>query len=397
MTATALLHPFSPQGMLDPYPLLAAMRRIRPAFLDPGMGVWLLTSYELCQVALRNPAFSAAQGQQQRVREGDLPTTMLNTDGSEHLRLRSPAAAAFAARSISRWRPRVAALAAEVVRALPRGGKRTVDVVAEVAAPFATAVIGLAAGVGDDHWTELGRLARAASPNLNPILRGADAVAARSAAEALGEFLNGHADDAVLAGSELTPSERLGILSLIVVGGYEPLADLCSTALALILDTPGTAERLRGDPQLMDRAVDEAMRLESPIPFTSRVCVDGWTGADVTIPAGAPVLAMVGAANRDPAVFPDADAFSLDRPGNQQMALGAGVHHCLGAPLVRQATAALLTELLAASPDVSPAAGPARSWRPTLVPRGLTELLVQLPGDGPRGPGELRQNTLFGS
>ena len=381
MTATAMHHPFSPEGMLDPYPRLAAMRRARPAFYDRGMHMWLLTSYQLCQLALRSPAFSAAGGQQQRVRDDDLPTSMLNTDGAAHVRLRSPAAAAFSARAVARWRPRVARVAVRTVDALPSGGGDRIDVVTTVAAPFAESVIGLAVGVPEDRWTELGRVARAASANLNPILRGAEAATASRAALELNEFLAAHADDSTLTGGELSSAERLGILSLIVVGGYEPLADLCSTTLALLLGAPGTVDRIVGagrDSDIVERAVDEAMRLESPIPFTSRVCVDGYTDGDVAIPAGAPVLAMLGAANRDPAVFPDPDSFSLDRPSNPQLALGNGAHHCLGAPLVRQATAALLTALLTTHSELRLEAGSTRNWRPTLVPRGMSELWVRL-------------------
>ncbi len=378
MTRSAVHHPFSEIGMRNPYPLLAAFRRLRPAFFDQGMGMWLLTSHELCRVALRSPSFSASQGQQQRVRADDLPISMLNTDGELHARLRSPAAAAFTAKASSRHVADVRTAARGLLAALPPAGSATeVDMVRAVAAPFAEAVLGLVTGLPRALWPALGAVAGPASANLNPVLRGEDAVAATRAAVTLNEFLAQHASDVVGEDSDLTPGERLGILSLIVVGGYEPLADLCSTALSLILDTPDALDRLRGaEPETYATAVEEALRLESPIPFTSRVCVDGYRTDSVDIPPGSPVLAMLGAANRDPAVFDDPDTFLIDRRPNAHLALGGGVHYCLGAAVVKQSCAALLAELIQSRPAVRRVPDTRSPWRPTLVPRGLARLPI---------------------
>jgi len=379
VTMTALHHPFSDLGMRDPYPLLAAIRRTRPAWYDKSMGMWLLTSHQLCRVALRDPSFSAAQGQQQRVRSDDLPISMLNTDGDLHRRLRTPAAAVFTAKAASSRTDEIRAQARTVLAALPpTGAGRNIDVASAISAPFAVAVLGLVTGVPRSRWPELGELAAAASANLNPVLRGEQAAAAATAATALQKFLGRHAREILKSDADLSAGERLGILSLIVVGGYEPLADLCSSALSLILDTPSAPDRLRaGGPEAYARAVDEAMRLESPIPFTSRVCVGGYRTDSVDIPPGAPVLAMLGAANRDPAVFDDPDTFVLDRTPNVHLALGGGVHYCLGAAIVKQSTATLLAELLGSRPGIVREPGSASPWRQTLVPRGLSALPVR--------------------
>ena len=379
MTRSAVHHPFSEMGMRNPYPVLAAFRRLRPAFYDEGMGMWLLTSHELCRAALRSPAFSAAQGQQQRVRADELPISMLNTDGALHARLRSPAAAAFSARATARQAGAVRSVARDILAALPPDGSDSdVDLVPAVAAPFAEAVLGIVTGLPRALWPALGAVARPASANLNPVLRGDDAVAAVRAAVDLNTFLAAHAPDLLGSDHDLTPAERLGILSLIVVGGYEPLTDLCSTALSLLLDTPGAVDRLRGaEPAVYAAAVDEAMRLESPIAFTSRVCVVGYRTDTVDIPRGAPVLAMLGAANRDPAVFDDPDSFRLDRRPNAHLALGGGVHYCLGAAIVKQSCATLLAELIESRPAVRRQPGTDSPWRPTLVPRGLTRLPIR--------------------
>ena len=380
-----LLHPFSPQGMRDPYPVLAAYRRIAPAYFDRGMKLWLLTGYRECRDALRDPAFSAAAGQRQRARDDALPVSMLTTDGDEHARLRSPAAAAFSARAVARLGGDLRAIADELVDELP--AERQADMVARLAHPFAARVLGRLLCLEPEHWPALGALARAAAPNLDPMIRGAAAELARQASAALHDFLLLHsrrlrtsalATD--LAGlpvaADLSESERIGIFSLTVIGGYEPLAVGVASALDLLLDRPEVLDELRAHPDAMAGAVDEALRLESPIPFTARVCVDGYRTDRAEIPAGAVVLAMVGAANRDPAVFVDPDAFDARRSPNPHLALGGAAHFCLGAPVVRQATAILLNTLLERLPGLRRVPGTTATRLDSAVPRGLASLPI---------------------
>jgi cytochrome P450 len=122
--------------------------------------------------------------------------------------------------------------------------------------------------------------------------------------------------------------------------------------------------------------VDEALRLESPIPFTARVCVDGYRTDSAEIPAGAVVLAMVGAANRDPAVFADPDVFDPGRSPNPHLALGGAAHFCLGAPVVRRSIEALLATLLHRMPALRRATGTAATRLGSAVPRGLATLPI---------------------
>lgn len=177
-------------------------------------------------------------------------------------------------------------------------------------------------------------------------------------------------------GDGLTAAERLGILSLTVVGGYEPLAIGVATALHLLLQRPPLLQELQADPALLSGAVDEALRFESPIPFTARVCVAGFDTGKVRLPAGAAVLALLGAANRDPLIFAEPDVFNPHRTVNPHLALGGGPHFCLGAPLVRRAMATMLELILSERPHVRPAPGKAPQWRTSLVPRGLAVLPV---------------------
>lgn len=395
MTAQ-LLHPFSPQGMRDPYPVLAAYRRLSPAYFDRGMNLWLLTGYRECRDALSDSAFSAAAGQQQRARDDALPVSMLNTDGDEHGRLRSPAAAAFSSRAIQRLDGDLRQLAEQLVDRLVAEagtsittGSRTggVDMVARLAHPYAEQVLGRLLCLAPAHWPELGALARAAAANLDPMIRGAAAEQARRASNVLNDFLLLHsrrlraaAEPTDLGGlpvtADLSESERVGIFALTVIGGYDPLAVGVASALDLLLDLPAVLADLRARPARMDAAVDEALRLESPIPFTARVCVDGYRTNSSEIPPGALVLAMVGAANRDPAIFADPDAFDAGRSPNPHLALGGAAHFCLGAPLVRRATGILLATLLDRLPGLRRAPGAGATRLAGAVPRGVATLPI---------------------
>ncbi|HEX5417798.1 MAG TPA: cytochrome P450, partial [Chloroflexota bacterium] len=110
---------------------------------------------------------------------------------------------------------------------------------------------------------------------------------------------------------------------------------LLGNAVLCLLDHPDQLARLRANPGLLPAAIEETLRYESPVQGITRV-----TTADVkiggqTVPAGSPVIAFIGSANRDEAVFPDPDHFDVARAPNPHLAFGAGIHFCLGAPLAR--------------------------------------------------------------
>ncbi len=376
-------HPFSPRGRADPYPAYRWLRDNDPVHHDATSHMWLLTRHADCVLALRDPRFSAALGQRERVRDEALPPSMLTTDPPEHQRLRKPGALLLGPAAIRSVGDGIAAEIDQVLAAL--AGREKVEATADIGEPLATGVLARLFGLPPQDRAAFADLARRTAVNLDPLVGPAAAAAARAATGELTAFLDERAGSAgaapfgrLIRDGGLTRPESLGIATLAVIGGWQPLAEMVGNALLWLLPRPGAAEALRAaDDEAGVKAVDELLRVEAPIPFTARVTTEAVSLPGGTIPAGARVLALVAAANRDPEVFDRPDDLVLDRSPNPHLAFGAGTHLCLGAPLVRHAGALLLRGLLDRYPGLRPV-GPPPGWAQTLVPRRLDGLTLTL-------------------
>ncbi|MEU8318596.1 cytochrome P450 [Nonomuraea sp. NPDC048881] len=384
-----LPHPFSPRGRLDPYPAYRWLREHDPVHFDVTSRMWLLTAHADCALALRDPRFSAALGQRERVRDDELPPSMLTTDPPEHQRLRSPGALLMGPAAIRGIAGDIEAGIGAVLDGL--AGRAEIEATADLGEPLATGVLARLFGLPAADVPAFAGLAARVSVNLDPLAGPQAAAAGRAAMGELTRFLGERADAAaqaaeaaagngpggspfgrLAADDRLTRAEMLGIAALTVVGGWKPLAEMVGNALHWLLPRDEAAGLIRdGGPQVAEAAVDELLRLESPIPFTARVTTEAVPLDGGLIPAGARVLALVGAANRDPAVFDRPDELLVTRSPNPHLAFGAGTHLCLGAPLVRQAGGLLLSGLLERYPGLRRTGKPP-AWAPGLVPRRLT-------------------------
>jgi cytochrome P450 len=128
---------------------------------------------------------------------------------------------------------------------------------------------------------------------------------------------------------------------------------------------------------LLENAVEELLRFDSPVQFTSRIPTEDVELGGRRIPAGQPVMCVLGAANRDPAQFPDPDRVDLGREDIRHVAFGMGPHYCLGAPLARLEGAVVFSTLLRRFPDLRLADGPPPEYRDNFNLRGLKELRVE--------------------
>ena len=175
----------------------------------------------------------------------------------------------------------------------------------------------------------------------------------------------------------LTDAELLATSNLLLVAGHETTTNLIGNGLLALLRHPEEVARLRNDPALIPNAVEEMLRWDSPVQATVRVTKTAVELGGQTVPEGALIVAMIGAANRDPAVFPDPDRFDITRTDNHHLSFGFGAHFCLGAPLARLEGEIVFATLLRRFPRLRLEGGEVRH-RPNFALRGLLELPVGL-------------------
>ncbi|HEY2639945.1 MAG TPA: cytochrome P450 [Streptosporangiaceae bacterium] len=319
--------------------------------LPDGSAGWLVGGYEEVRQVLVDQRFSralaVAPGRSLQGTEVAAAGSINGLDPPEHTRLRTLVASAFTARRVEAMRPRVAGIVAELIDAF-RGQPQPADLVAGFSLPLPVQVIcdmlGVPAHDVDQFhaWSDtvLGDWERD-SDQILPAL-----------AELYGYFTRlievkraEPADDLMTAliaardeGDRLS-EEELTVLGLsLLIGGHETTANQINMSLLTLLDHPAELAKLRADPALIPGAVEEFMRyvrLGGGAMPPARVTTEDVLLGGVTIPAGEAVLPLYATANRDPSVFSNPDQFDVTRAPMNQLAFGAGAHHCLGAQLAR--------------------------------------------------------------
>jgi cytochrome P450 len=193
-------------------------------------------------------------------------------------------------------------------------------------------------------------------------------VAARDASAAAGSAAAGD-------GTGFTEDELLQTLTFVFMAGVDTMTNLLTNATAALLAHPRQAALLRARPQLAPRAVEEVLRYDAPVQLVGRVAAAGATVGGLGLRSDQLVVALLGAANRDPARFPAPDSFDITRSGASVLSFGGGIHYCLGAPLARLQAGAFLTALMSRFPSLRLAGQPRRAGT---VFRGFDYLPVAL-------------------
>jgi cytochrome P450 len=313
---------------------------------------------------------------------------MLAVDPPDHTRLRRTATPAFTRRRVDRLEERVRAIAHGLLDDLAvQDG--VVDLVAGYAFPLPFTVICELLGIPEPDRAGLGRWIRTLlTPDPGP-----DAV---TASEAIVGYLGALLDlkrvepgedlvtDLVVAARDgaLTRQETLSTIFQLFVAGHDTTTSLIGNATVALLRHPAQRDALVADPGLASRVVEETMRWDAPVPHsTFRFATEDVPIGDVVIPAYAQVIVSLAAANRDPARYRDPEAFDISRTDGSHLALGHGIHHCLGAPLARMEGRIALAALHTRFPGMRLAVDPTElRWGhgDGLVLRGLSELPVML-------------------
>jgi cytochrome P450 len=376
-----LFDPFAPGFADDPYPHYATMREQAPVYLHP-FGFWLLTSYDDVAWLLREPGLSVEDGNvaagstMRELREemfrDQAPQasalSMLDRDPPDHTRLRRLVSKAFTPRAIQALRPRITALVDGMLDNMAAQG--SVDLVDALAFPLPFRVIAEMLGTPPaDHdrirhltGTVVRSLEPVADPELVRAIMAASDEMSQIAADMIAWKRANPADDLLTAlihaeddGDVLDDDELVAQTLLLYIAGHETTVNLIAGGALALLRHPAQLALLRTDPALVGNAVEEMLRYDSPVQATRRITLEPLTVGDVSIPAGAFVMASLGSANRDERFWgTDADELRLDRENaRQHVSFGAGHHHCLGASLARLEAAIAFERLVDRFPGLA--------------------------------------------
>lgn len=369
MSQAAGFVPCSGPTWRDPYPMYAALRDSDPVHHVADGDYWVLSRFSDVFAAARDTAtFSSAQGL--TFHYGDLDaagladaTPMVMLDPPEHTDFRRLVARGFTPRRVADLEPTVRAFVVERLERLRQRGEG--DIVAELFKPLPSMVVAHYLGVPAadrarfDGWTDAIVAANASGDAL-------------SAPDAVAELLDYFShlievrrqdpgddtiSDLVAAGNggEAVPVLRiLGFAFTMVAGGNDTTTGMLGGSAELLTDRPDQRALLLERRDAIGEAVDELLRLTSPVQGLARTATRDVTIHGTTIPAGRRVLLLYSSANRDPREFgDDAEQLRVDRRPRQIMSFGYGAHHCLGASVARLQARVALEELLGRCPGFS--------------------------------------------
>lgn len=358
--------PRRPEIRNDPYPAMNRLRELSPVHRAPP-GYYRVARYADVARILREVKAGV------RTTAGKLPFTdesmfertfMLQRDPPDHTRLRKLVSRAFSVPAINRMQREIEVLVSRLLDEIEK--KSEMDVIADLALPLPSEVICKMMGVplSDREkftvWTAqathglLGELAE-------PDVQARALAAAMSLADYFDRLIvkreNDLGDDLVSAlvraeadGDKLSGQELLTQLIGLLIAGFETTIGLIGNGVRQLLLHGAELEKFRRRPELVDRAVEECLRFDGPILATRRVLHEDVVIGGVPIPKNSTVDVLLGAAHRDPSVFPDPDRFDVERDPNPHFAFGGGIHYCLGAQLARVEARAAIGALVTRFP-----------------------------------------------
>jgi cytochrome P450 len=370
---------FSAAGRANPYPLYERLRPFGPAVTTPD-GMLLVSGYATMSVLLRDHrlvkapertlAASGYPDWQARPSLRLMFTSLLMLNPPAHTRLRRLVSGVFTTRRVELLRPAVEKIVDDGLDALDGAP----DFVDAFAFPLPVNVIGELLGIPASDRPMFQGLARDWVTVLEDLRPEAVDRGDRAAAE-IGSYLGAlakerarrPADDLISAmvsaldGDRLTDEELVTMAALLLAAGFETTTGLLSNGLVALLAFPRQAARLRDSatPELAASATEELLRFDAPVQLLfSRIADADMEVAGLRLTAGQRVTTLLGAGNRDPAVFSAPNALILDRREQASLSFGGGIHYCLGAPLARLEASVAFPALLSRYPRLSLAGTP---------------------------------------
>lgn len=387
----------------DPYPTYHAVRAADPVHWSEAWGCWVLTRHADVVATLQDPETFSSRGRVTNVIERTYPSAFLqqtrplldhfkqgliNADPPDHTRLRRLIQKTFLPRTLERLRPRVESVVNDLLDAIPPEAEA--DLVRDLTHPLPVIVIAELLGVPREMRDQFKRwsaeiLEFQAVPRADPavVLRSQTALLeCRSYLRTVVEERRRSPREDLLsdlarveeAGDCLSEEELMSTGVALLVAGHETTTNLIASALYLLLRHPEELARLRTHPELLPAAIEETLRFESPLQRVGRTATRDVRIGERQIRRGDSVLALLGAANRDPEAFPEPDRFDIGRSPNRHVAFGSGPHFCIGAALARLEAPIALAAVRRRWPDLRLGTGPFE-WNSGVM-RGLRSLPV---------------------
>ncbi|HSG90876.1 MAG TPA: cytochrome P450 [Pseudomonadales bacterium] len=393
---------FTPEFIEDPYPSYRFLLEHQPLFRVPDMPLHVATRHADCQEIVRDRRLGHAfregleeqwgQDAEQVLADNpvyrNLGNSILLMDPPDHRRIRGLVAKAFDARRTEAMRPRVRALAHRLIDAFEADGEG--DLVSLFTYPLPVIVICEMLGIPEADHDRFIHGNRIAGRVIDPTPMTAEELAQANAGSEesyayfsalLDERRQAPQDDLLTAlvqaeteDGRLSYAEMVANVSLLFGAGHETTVNLMGNGLLALWRNPDQLAKLRAEPGLMPGAVEEMLRFDSSVQLTGRKALEDLEFHGMKIRKGERILALIGAANHDPAAFTDPERFDITRDEEKPMSFGGGIHHCLGAQLTRVEAVEALQVLFERLPKLELLDIDAPKRKPTITLRGLTEL-----------------------
>ncbi len=388
LDAATVLDLAEPEVVADPYPSFAALRAAAPVAWHSGLGLWVASGHAECSQVLRDRAlgriFRPREPREEWATFNWLHAdSILDSEPPKHTRLRRLVQSAFSRGHVARLAPRIAELTSGLLDVCEArlADTGSFDAVADLAEPLPVLVIAELLGWPEEDrgllrpWSQA--IVKMYEVNRTPEHEAEAVVASAEFADYVKDLaaqrVSGGSDDLLSdlvavreGGDRLSTQELVATAVLLLNAGHEASVNGFGNGLASLVATG----RHPHEPAPL---VEEMLRHDSPLQLFVRTATRDVTVGGVVVRAGDRIAALLGAANRDPAVFDAPDAFRPDRDPNPHLAFGAGIHFCIGAPLARLELETSVGELLRRFGTLEVVEA---QRRPTFVLRGYERLLV---------------------
>ncbi len=376
----ATREPWVMENIVDPYPWYRRLRAESPFKSEAGGsamgpaegGAWALLKFEDCFDVLKDhERFSS------RLLGGGGPEAggmvLIGQDQPRHTRMRNLVNKTFTPRRVAELEPWVTSIAADLLDQLEN---EETDFVESFTVPLPVKVIAKMLGIpGEEHerfkrWSDsfldfYGADPAARMQNAWEMATFFGEMAAKRRAEGAEDLITALVE-AEIDGEQLTDQEILAFCILLLIAGNETTTNLLSNFLGIMSRRPDLWERLREDRALVEPAIEETLRFESPVQVIPRLAVQDVEIGGQQIREGEVLQVFFGAGNRDPEEFPEPEVFDIDRDLHQHIAFGLGIHYCLGSPVARLEAKVAINQMLDRYAAIAPGSRPGE--RQTLAP-----------------------------